>query len=622
MTQQVQQMAPDNPFWGLLEKGKRILQRPWDRQERAERSAAAAAYGKESEGHFVDYCMDCVRQSTKARADIREVQAECYRVYQEKEPGSYANKEPWQSRTVVPKPYQTIQFAAASIRKAFSPEFLTIKDAKNKPSADFWQKVMEAQLNEQRASFVTAFIDATTMALAVGESLEMKPRFIPGRGLQFTLIEPWKIFRDPDAPPRDPQGGMYWVHQEWVDYHVLLAGAKVGKYQNVARAFSVTGEGNNEDPFMSKEAIAARKQQIYERGAFRKLGLVSEFWGQVLSPNGELLLDRATYTVCGGRVIQRPRGVRYRTLNWPGMMYSPQPDLLTLGGRGLLDGIRSVWEAMCNLMCLHEDGLKWIVNPPTEINIDALVNPADVRLFPGKRVAVTDTVSGQQVLRPMQRRDVTNSVLANSQYYDQLYQRGTAVTDAVQGLPGYRQDMTARESEQNLVQANGVFSLMGVNVEMGAVRAVLAAQEVVEAYAGYNDYAGILADSDMQASGLQPGVRGVQGLPRLDGSFHISGVQELMRDSETVATIKGTLLPLSESPRYAPYLKPFNILKALERRTGLEDEGLLVDTETGEAIQLAQQQAMLGPPGGDIPPEESGTEPMPGQAAEEGGVAA
>ena len=92
----------------------------------------------------------------------------------------------------------------------------------NKKDAEFWQKVMEYQLNEAHANLPKRFTRSTIMALAIGSSTEMVPRWIPGKGLRFSLIEPWKIFRTPDAAvSEDPQSGLYWIHQEWLDYFVL-----------------------------------------------------------------------------------------------------------------------------------------------------------------------------------------------------------------------------------------------------------------------------------------------------------------------------------------------------------------------------------------------------------------
>ncbi len=583
-----------DPTIEIQNRGREIATKdPWaiDKQEEAERMEAAKAYFGEDEQHFVDYCQDCINQSVNAQKGLRQVQSDCWNVYLENEPVSYADKDEWQARIIVPKPFQTVQFGAAAVKKAFTPQFLSIVNAKNDGHADFWQKTMEHQLDQRHANFALRFTDSTVMALAVGISQEMIPRWIRGKGLEFSLIEPWKIHRDPDALPRDPQAGMYWIHQEWLDYYVLKAAEDRGRYFNVARVQETTGV-DPDNPFMTKEAIEARKHMIYERSKFRKLILTSEFWGMVLDKKGNMLLPRATYTVAGGRVVQLPEFPPYRTLRWPGISFSPLPDILRFGGRGLLEGIITIWEAMNNIMCLHQDYLQWVVNPPLEINIDALDDPTDVEQWPGKKYLTRDTAHGQQAIRAVQRRSRTSDVLSNMQFYDQQFQRGSFVTDSVQGLPGWRKNITFRESAMNLDSAMAVYSLMGENVEDGAINVLTAAAEVIEAMAGYNDFLEIFEPEELEKLGIKANAEadsGVSGVPGLDGSFSVSGMQALLKEAETLKHLIEVIIPLSEKPRYAQYLKPYKILKSLELRIKLTDEGVIVTEDEAKIIETHEQ---------------------------------
>jgi hypothetical protein len=290
----------------------------------------------------------------------------------------------------------------------------------------------------------------------------------------------------------------------------------------------------------TKEMIEARKGMIWQQSGYRKKIQTYEFWGGVLDKRGDMLMDNATFTVAGGRMIQKPEAVKYPTLRWPGVSFSPMPDLMRHGGRGLLEGVQTVWEAICNLACMHEDALKWVVMPPMEVNVDGLYDAEDVEVWPGKVYQVVDTPNGQQVVRTVDRRDVTNTVLAKSGYLDQQFQQGSMVTDAVQGLPGYRQDMTYREAAMNLDQSMGVFGLMGANVEQGARWALEAAREIIETQAGQHDYSAMLTEEELAQFGviMNPDENGgIQGLPEMSGRFHISGIQALLRDHETLKNL-------------------------------------------------------------------------------------
>ena len=556
-----------------------------DDQELDEREEAAGRYAGENESHFVDYCEDCRKTSVNAMTNIRKIQKECWDVYNEEQPPNYANKENWQSKVVIPKPFGAVQFAMGVVRKAFAAEFLSVENEQNQGVADFWEKLIKHQLNKQHGNFPIQFTDASGMAFAVGQSLEMIPVWRNGSGLRFVLVEPWKIHRDPDTASRQSQSGMYWIHQEYLDFHVLKEAEKSGRYENVDR---VKDFANSKDPNLTKEEIARRKNMIWQRSEFRKSVLTSEFWGMVLDSKGELLLPSCTYTVAGNHVIGLPKRSPYRTLRWPGVSFSPLPQFLRFEGRGLLQGIRSIWYWMCSLMSLHSDSLNWVVNPPKEINISALVDQDDIDDYPGKTYLVRDTVSGQQVVRTVDRKNITNEVLANLNYGDQHFQEGSFVTALVQGLPGWRAEVTAREQAQSLEQAMNVFSLMGQNLEDGAIQVVSAAAETIEINASPQDLLEVFPEDIIRALAEPEASTGIV-LPKLSGSFHISGISAIMKDAEILKAITEMILPLIESPSFAPYLKPYNIIKSIERRTNLQDEGIVVKEEEVPAVQKKQE---------------------------------
>lgn len=559
-----------------------------DSQELGEREEAAQRYAGENEAHFVDYAEDCRKTSANAMVNIRRIQKECWECYNEEPPPNYADKEDWQSKVVIPKPFGAVQFAMGVVRKAFAAEFLSVENEQNSDVADFWEKLIKHQLNKQHGNFPIQFTDASGMAFAVGQSLEMIPVWRPGAGIRFVLVEPWKIHRDPDTASRQSQSGMYWIHQEYLDFHVLKEAEKTGRYVDVDKVKDLAS--SSKDSNLTKEEIARRKNMIWQRSQFRKSVLTSEFWGTVLDSKGALLLPSCTYTVAGNHIIGLPKQSPYRTLRWPGVSFSPLPQFLRFEGRGLLQGIRSIWHWMCSLMSLHSDSLNWVVNPPKEINISALVDQDDIDDYPGKTYLVRDTVSGQQVVRTVDKKNITNEILANLNYGDQHFQEGSFVTALVQGLPGWRAEVTAREQAQNLEQAMNVFSLMGQNLEDGAIQVINAVAETIEINANPQSLLEVFPEDIIQALMNPEAPTGID-LPELGGSFHVSGISAIMKDAEVLKAVTEIILPLAGDETFAPYLKPYNIIKAVERRTNLEDEGLVVKEEEVQAIQ--EQQKMM-----------------------------
>jgi hypothetical protein len=571
-------------------------EKPLDPQEEAERLEAARAYFGEDESHFVRFLDDCVKMSVDAMLEIRQQQSECWDIYNEKEPPAYAFKENWQTRVVVPKPFSSVQFFLAIVRKAFDPQFLSIENEQDQEVAEFWQKLMTLQLSRSFSNFPINFTDATGMAAAVGQSMEMIPIWRPGHGIEWVLIEPWKIHRDPDSLSRRPQSGMYWIHQEWLDYYDLAAKQDRGIYRNVPEMGPGGQWGNPKgDVNLTKEELQRRRDMLWQRSGFRTMCLVSEYWGTVLDKGGRMLLPKGTFTVAADRVIKGPTVPRHPTLRWPGTGFSPLPHLLRFDGRSLIQGIKSLWYFMCNLWALHADYLNWIVNPPTEIDITALVDQDDLDDYPGKQYLTRGSVSGQQVVRTVDRRSNTGDVLAEMNFADQRFQEGVMINYAAQGLPGYRQQVTARESAQNLEQSLTIVGLMGENLEDGALNAIVAAAEVLAMNITYPELAMMMGEEVARKYRTRVTPRtptGVRLPPLTTGAFKVSGVSTLMRNQEIIDAIANLILPLFDGERgkvFPAYMKPFQLLRSIERRLNLKDEGILVDAQKAKEIDDAQQ---------------------------------
>ena len=579
----------------IRELERQTLPPQFDEQETADRLDAAQAYAGESEQHFTHYCEEMVRSSYRANQDIRRVQNELWQIYQEEEPKTYANKEDWQSRVVVPKPHSAVQFAKAQVRKAFTPQFLSIQSERSEAVADFWTKLMRIQLDRSHANFVIRYLDAVEMSFAIGQSMEMIPYWVSGKGLEYALVEPWKIHRDPDANGRDPQSGMYWIHEEYQDLWTLKQGEANGQYINVGRVQEQSH--NPANPEMDKENEAFRRKMIWDRNQFRKSALVREFWGTILSPRGEYLLE-GTYTVAGSRVIALPEPSPYQHLRWPGISFSPLPHLLRYEGRAILHGVRTLWYFMCSLLTLHNDNLNWVVNPMTEINRSALIDEDDIDVYPGKTYVTRETMNGQQAVRTVDRRFITGEILANLQYADSLFQTGSFVNATVQGLPGYRSEITAREQAQHLDQSLTVFGSMGVNLEDGALFAIEAGRETILANMTFEELQQFMSDEDLQVlmdpavSHANLGLNQDIPIPQLNGHFSVSGLSALIENMEVLRNLNESVLPMSLSPLYARYFKHYNVAKSQIRRLNLQDEDVLITEKEAEQVDQEQKQQM------------------------------
>jgi len=386
---------------------------------------------------------------------------------------------------------------------------------------------------------------------------------------------------------------MFWVHQEYLDYWILRDYERKGRYQNIGIWGPGGGatEGSARDPSMTKEEIARRKNMIWHRSRFRSMVLTSEFYGTVLDRRGDLLLPNATFTVAADRVISRPRATRYPTLRWPGISFSALPHLLRYDGRGLVKGVKSLWYFLCGLMSLHADNLNWIVNPPTEIDISALVDKDDTDDYPGKQWLTHGTQQGHQAIRPVDRKSNTTEFLANANFADQRMQEGFMLNYSAQGLPGYRDMVTAREAAQNLEQSMTVFGLIGKNLEDGALNAILAGAETIAINISYDELIQLMGEEKAAVYRDPNSPTGVTLPPLTSGTFHVSGISALMRDLEIIHNIRDIVLPMfAEGSIFLPYGKPYALCQSVEKRLGIKDEGIFIDKDMAAKVDTAQQQ--------------------------------
>jgi hypothetical protein len=568
-----------------------------DDKEMKDREEAAGAYSNENQQHFVDYCMDCVATSVAAMKEVREIQDECWRMYQEDEPPNYADKEDWQSRVVLPKPYGSVLYAKAITRKAFDTEFLSIDDRFRGDYSDadvaLWQQILDLQLSRRFGKFSLQFSDATEMAFAVGTSMEMIPIWKPKKGLRFSLVEPWKIHRDPDALSRDPQSGMYWVHQEWMDWWTLKQFEKKKRYENVPARPMVSSDSSTDGATATDRN--EKRNFMEHRGKFRSMVPVYEFWGVVLGPDGNMLLPNHTYTITPGQslVLQRPKPSPYHHLRWPGISFSPLPHLLRHDGRSLLQGIKTLWYFMCSLLTLYNDNLNWIVNPPTEIDVSALVEESEVDDMPGKQWLTRGTAHGQPVIRTVDRHSRTNDVLATLQYANQCYEEPPVPSNIIKGLPGFRDRVTARESAQSLQQSMTVYSVMGFNLEDGALSVIDAVKETIAANMTFQELAEWFG-MEMATAYYDPQSKTTLRLPDTStGAFSVSGISSLLKEEEVLRSLSELIFPMSIDPVYQPYFNHYNVVSSIIKRLNLKDEGIVVDPQMAQGVGAMQQENQM-----------------------------
>lgn len=570
-----------------------------DDQELEERSEAATAYGKEDPDIYVDFAHACVNESEQANIEIRYLWDQCYRAY--RADIDYSEKEEWQAKMTTGDMTSTVKQGVAIIRKALrQPDWYKIEpveDENDKWIASFLRDACAFWFNPQHARLDTAFSDGTELGFAIGQSHEMIPRWVPGKGLVFSLVPPWQIYRDPDASPREPQSGDYWDHVEWLDlWKVKKLGPRYVRLDEVTANEANWGQE-------TAERRARRKGQYYQRSSFRKSVRMIEHWGVILDKAGELLLENARFTVAGDVLIRNPEPSPFVSMRWPGISFSPLPDLFTFEGHGIIETSLLLWLNSCNLMSLHLDDLSWRVNKLREINRMRLEDPTDVAMFPGKTVFTREDVPpGQQVVKEVYTSPSTSESLATLQHWDQRREASSLVTQMAAGQRGTKSQKTKGEAEILLGQSMTVFDSIGEDIEEGAVNAIKAAIEII--VLNWSEY------SDPSVTRVMPNDTNAQRfakmsleqrkeLLRANSDVKIMGISAAIRNSQLIQMYKD-LAQDAASSTFGKYFKPFKLEKHKVYAYGFNEPDFLVTDEQADALdQVSPPGAEAGPGGGE-----------------------
>ena len=446
-----------------------------DDKELSEREEEASRLADEDDSHLVEYCIESARESRRARKDVLDAMSLLWDAYQNIM--DFGDKEEWQSKVVTNKPFAAVERATAIIRKAFkNPNYITVEGVGPEDAgiSDQIKKGLSYWFSRKSVDFPRKFSNASRMAMAVGTSLEMIPRWEEGMILDWT--EPWKIARDPDALPGEPGSGNYCIHEEWMDLWKIIEDGKDGYYINLD---TVKEGGAPTDDKTSREQIEKRKSMYWERTKYRKSVLVREFNGVVLGRDGNLLLPNAKYTIAGEVLIRKPSVIPFVNIRWPGSSFAPIPHILRYDGRGLIEGVFDLWKMLNKMLSLTMDDFSWVVNRMREIIPEWLLDPTDLEFYPGKDIYRTADSPDRPVVNDLLTTSSIDKILAVAQYMAQQIDNGDFVSEFVSGLPGSRSQITKGEVEIKTEQNLGIFDSIGDEVESGAINVGYASYETM-----------------------------------------------------------------------------------------------------------------------------------------------
>ena len=565
------------------------------------------------DGHLVEYVEECVNHTEKVDRDRMLLDEQLWDAHESKM-REMNQKEDWQAKITTNEPFQTVTQAKMLVRKAVvdKPEWFDVStqltdDLEAQAKAAFWEDSLRWWL--RRSRFHQLFPDMNEMSFAVGVSMAMKALWSVQddgtEGLKLLLIEPWKIRRDIDAYSRDPQSGLYCIHQDWVDYHVLIQGEEQGFYQNVRGALHDKGDEGS----WNRQKERKQRGLVDHSNRFRPQVFVREFWGGVLDHNGEMVYPKVRFTVANRTVISRPKPVKFPRIKWPIHQFAALPHLRNFHGYSLIEGMLKMWKFRCNLLSMCADKLSFVLNGGYEVDSTKLVNPADKELYPGCTKDLKGGQKGAYNLIPTDKDflPITEGLMNMT---GNLFQNGVFVTELLKGESGQRNDITLGEVEIKTQQAMGVFEGIGHDVEYGGEQAIEMVQDVLTTYWDPNDNPGYLQILGQKHAPLLNMIALMSPEQRIEAvkmetDIQIQGVSILFKKSALIDRLVN-MSKLTDSPRFHPFAKDDVMIRKIADAMDAseviktEDE-MMLELQQQQAAMLAQAAANQGVPNGVMP---------------------
>ena len=582
------------------------------------------------DGHLIKYLDACREESFKNSETRRDTDKKLWAAH-ESQQEELNDKEDWQSRIVLNKPFMTCVQAKSMVRRGLleKPNFFALEttDTENPQSkllSEFWEKDLRYWLGTDEAYLPNIFADSTEMGFAIGQSMMTKIVWEPDEHgvyrLKLVNFPYWHTFPDPDREPRKPWSGLYNMHEEWVDFHVLREQEMLGHYQNVDQVrVGRSGRDGSGYRVIAEEAQDRRggARNTQQRNPYRNAVLLQEFWGTILDENSENVMTNARFTVANGVVVRKVQQNRCRRLRWPWLDYAPLPHVLNGHGYGLYESSLSLWKFQNGLLNLYIDNENWRINNMFEIDLSKLENPNDLEIYPLKKwirkrsaegAAISPVLKGESNLA-----DVQFMMALAGQHWD----NGTFITEFMSGQTGDKRDKTATEISLKLQQSTGVFDSISKDCERGCENLIWAVKEMLITYQddfdrpGFKDiFAGDPVWMTLQQSGALHPLERIDALD-LDSQARVKGVSRLFRQSDELNRMKELFDIVMTMPDVLmQYLKPYKSIKKFAEELN-QDDLVLSEQEVQAQQQMKRQQMIQDAVGGALTAADGKTPPKP-----------
>lgn len=286
----------------------------------------------------------------------------------------------------------------------------------------------------------------------------------------------------------------------------------------------------------------------------------------------------------------------------PYIAFSPLNLPFRTEGVGLIEMVRFIDKALSQLANLSVDTLVFRLLPLFEVAPETLENPEDLEtgMVPGKILRKNLAHAGVEAIRPVQFQDVSSGASNVWAALDRSHQEGALISDIAEGLPRWRGQQTATESQALSQQSESFMGGIAADIEKDALEPMVTmAMDLLFQFLD-------TANDPRVASILGVGADVIKGMTREDileliagdYSVKVSGVTGQIMKSEMLQNLVQFMNLIGQNPQaWLPYINEDALLRRILEafRPHIHDiEDIISDPATADAKKVAAaSQEML-----------------------------
>lgn len=329
--------------------------------------------------------------------------------------------------------------------------------------------------------------------------------------------------------------------------------------------------------------------------------VLTEYYGPLVW-DGEIIEEYAHIVMANDNTILLMQKNPFLHRKSPYIAFSPLNLPFRTEGVGLVEMVRFIDKALSQLANLSVDTLVFRLLPLFEVAPETLENPEDLEtgMVPGKILRKNLAHAGVEAIRPVQFQDVSSGASNVWAALERSHQEGALISDIAEGLPRWRGQQSATETQALSQQSESFMGGMAADIEKDALEPMVTmAMDLIFQFLD-------TANDPRVASILGVGADILKGMSREDilemisgdYSVKVSGVTGQIMKSEMLQNLVQFMNLIGQNPQaWLPYINEDALLRRILEsfRPHIHDiEDIIADPAIADAKKVAQaSQEML-----------------------------